>query len=253
MYQGFLAIARHASLSFSSSHILSVAVNATNEATHTFDAGNQLLGSPVVELGFQEMILGQGSADAILVQAGTAVKLAVALHHFRILAGVRSFGACTAKHGMRMQTLPSFPVIFFELVFVFDESASLAAHEVFGGIIAQLNAAIETQRVLTTADAVCPNIFGSAVSVKNFHRLPHLLALRMFVSATPTRKSLLQHPCPRLALVLTFGLLELLPSVFGICGSDGTQKHIQQKLRTRQVPLSEEVWTISLHQQEFVC
>ena len=81
-------MARHTSLSLSSSFILSVALGATNETPHTFDAGNQLLGSPVVELGFQEMILGQGSADAILVQAGTAVKLAVALHHFRILAGV---------------------------------------------------------------------------------------------------------------------------------------------------------------------
>ena len=122
-----------------------------------------------------------------------------------------------------MQTFPPSSVILVELVYGFDGSASFAAYEVCGGRVAQLFAAIEAQRILTTADAVCPNIFGSAVSVETFHGLPHLLALRIFVSATPTRKSLLQHPCPRLALVFTFGLLELLPSVFGICGSDGTQ------------------------------
>ena len=152
-----------------------------------------------------------------------------------------------------MQTLPSSPVILIELVFGFDGSASFAAHEVFGGIVAQLFAAIEAQRVLTTADAVCPNIFGSAVSVEIFHGLPHLLALRMFVGAASTRKSLIQHPRTWLAFVLTFGLLELLPSVSGICGGDGTQKHTQQKLWTGQVALSEEVWTISLRQQEFIC
>ena len=83
VYQGFLAIARHASLSFSSSLILSVAISATNEATHTFDANNQLLGSPVIEEGLQEMILGQVSAFAHAV-----VKLAVTLHHLSILSGV---------------------------------------------------------------------------------------------------------------------------------------------------------------------
>ena len=152
-----------------------------------------------------------------------------------------------------MQTLPSPSVFKVELVFGLDMSAPFAAHEVCGGSITQLFAAIEAQRILTTADAVCPNIFVSAVSAETFHGLPHLLSLRMLVSATPTRKSLLQHPSPRLALVLSFGLLELLPRVFGICGSEVTQKHIQQQLRTGQVPLSEEVWTISLYQQEFVC
>ena len=154
---------------------------------------------------------------------------------------------------MTMQTFPTASVVLVELVYGFDGSASFAAYEICGGSIAQLFAAIEAQRILTTADAVCPNICGSAMSVEMFHGLPHLLPLRMSVSATPTRKSLLQHPCPRLALVFTFGLLELLPIVFGICGSDGALKHIQQKLRTGQVPLSEEVWTISLHQQEFIC
>ena len=83
VYQGFLAIARHASLSFSSCFILSVTIGATNEAPHTFDASNQLLGSPVIEEGLQEMILGQGSAFACAV-----VKLAVTLHHLSILSGV---------------------------------------------------------------------------------------------------------------------------------------------------------------------
>ena len=83
VYQGFLAIARHASLSFRSCFILSVAIGATNEAPHTFDANNQLLGSPVIEEGLQEMILGQVSAFACAV-----VELAVTLYHCGILSGV---------------------------------------------------------------------------------------------------------------------------------------------------------------------
>ena len=129
---------------------------------------------------------------------------------------------------MTVQTFPTVSVVLFELVFGFHGSASFAAYEVCGGSIAQLFAAIEAQRILTTANAVCPNIFGSAVSVETFYGLPHLLALRMFVSATPTRKSLLHHPCPRSALVFTSGLLEFLPSIFGICSSDGALEHIQQ-------------------------
>ncbi len=121
-----------------------------------------------------------------------------------------------------MQTFPTASVVLVELVYGFDGSASFAAYEVCGGRVAQLFAAIEAQRILTTADAVCPNVFGSAVSVETFHGLPHLLALRMFVSAASTRKSLIQHPCTRLAFVLTFGLLELLPSVSNICGGGGT-------------------------------
>ena len=84
VYQRFLAIARHASLSFGSSFILSVAISATNEATHTFDANNQLLSSPVIEEGLQEMILGQVSAAIDCA----VVKLAVTPHHLSILSGV---------------------------------------------------------------------------------------------------------------------------------------------------------------------
>ena len=83
MYQGFLEIARHESLSFRSGSILSVAISATNKAPHTFDASNQFLGSPVIEEALQEMILGQVSAVACAV-----VKLAVTLHHLSILSGV---------------------------------------------------------------------------------------------------------------------------------------------------------------------
>ena len=83
VYQGFFAIARHTCLSFRSCLILSVAIGATNEAPHTFDANSQLLGSPVIEEGLQEMILGQVSAS---VFAG--VELSVTPYHLGILSGV---------------------------------------------------------------------------------------------------------------------------------------------------------------------
>ena len=107
-----------------------------------------------------------------------------------------------------MQTLPSFPVIFFELVFGFDESASFAAHEVFGGLIAKLSAAIETHGILTTTDAAYPYIFGAAMSIEASDRFPHLHTLGMLIGAAPARQGLIQHPHSLLPFVLIFGFLD---------------------------------------------
>ena len=117
-----------------------------------------------------------------------------------------------------MQTLPSLSVLKVELVSGLDTSTRFAAHEVFGGLVAKLLAAIETHGILTTTDAVYPYIFGVAMSIEASDRFPHLHTLGMFVGAAPARQGLIQHPRGLLPFVLIFGFLDFFPGRSGVGG-----------------------------------